>query len=111
VGTSSAGKDLRFVHRGSYADAVLATIQKLGQQRASLVSALRAQIMAIHLQHIEGVQEHIGHAALPAKHTAHAVEKSETPSGPQITPSAPQCEPNLAHPGPLTIADLRAYCA
>jgi hypothetical protein len=55
------------------AEAVLATIQKLGQQRASRVPALCAQIMAIHLQHIEGVQEYIGRA-LPAEHSAHAVE-------------------------------------
>src|SRR5215831_11289846 len=49
------------------AKAVLATIQKLGQQRASRVPALRAQVMAIHLQHIEGVQKHIGRA-LSAEH-------------------------------------------
>jgi hypothetical protein len=34
------------------AEAVLATIQKLGQQRASRVPALRAQIAAVQLQHI-----------------------------------------------------------
>ena len=55
------------------AEAVLATIQKLGQQRASRVSALRAQIAAVQLQHIEGVQEHIGRA-LPAEHSAHTIE-------------------------------------
>jgi hypothetical protein len=60
------------------AEAVLATIQKLGQQRASCVPALRAQIAAVQLQHIEGVQEHIGRAPLPAKHTAHAVEIGDT---------------------------------
>ena len=59
------------------AKAVLATIQKLGQQGTSGVPALRAQVMAIHLQHIEGVQEHIGRA-LPAKHSAHAVEIGDT---------------------------------
>ena len=61
------------------AEAVLATIQKLGQQRASRVPALRAQVAAVQLQHIEGVQEHIGRARMRSK--------SETPSGPQITPS------------------------
>src|SRR6516162_9851195 len=55
------------------AEAGLATIQKLGQQRASRVPALRAQIAAVQFQHIEDVQEHIGRA-LPAKHGAHAVE-------------------------------------
>jgi hypothetical protein len=55
------------------AEAVLTTIQKLGQQRASRVPAQRAQIAVVHLQHIEGVQEHIG-GALPAKHPTHAVE-------------------------------------
>ena len=59
------------------AEAVLATIQKLGQQRASRVPALRAQVMAIHLQHIEGVQEYIGRA-LAAEDSAHAVEIGET---------------------------------
>jgi hypothetical protein len=42
------------------ADAVLATIHKLGQQRASLVPALGAQIAAVQLQDIEGVQEYMG---------------------------------------------------
>ena len=55
----------------------MATIQKLGQQRASRVPALRAQIATVQLQHIEGVQEHIGRA-LPAKHSAHAVEIGDT---------------------------------
>ena len=59
------------------AQAVLATIQKLGQQRASRVPGLRAQIAAVQLQHIEGVQEHIGRA-LPAKHGAHEVEIGDT---------------------------------
>ena len=35
------------------AEAILATIQKLGQQRASRVPALRAQIAAVQLQHID----------------------------------------------------------
>jgi hypothetical protein len=50
----------------------LATIQKLGQQRASRVPALRAQIMAI--QHIEGVVER----TLPA--TARMRSKSDARS-------------------------------
>jgi hypothetical protein len=64
----------------------VATIQKLGQQRASRVPALRVQIAAVRLQHIEGVKNTSGE---PVRlNTARMRSKSEAPSGPQITPSS-----------------------
>ena len=55
------------------AEAVLATIQKLGQQRASRVPALRAQIAAVQLQHIE-------HAGSCAPHSWPVRENTRTRS-------------------------------
>jgi hypothetical protein len=63
----------------------LATIQELGQQRASRVPALRAQIAAVQLQYIEAYKNTSGE---PFRlNTVRMRSKSETPSGPQITPS------------------------
>ena len=60
-------------------DRAVRILDMLRQAKAILarVPALRAQIAAVQLQHIEGVQEYIGRA-LSAEHSAHAVEIGET---------------------------------
>jgi hypothetical protein len=66
------------------AEAVLATIQKLSQQGASRVPALRAQIAAV--QSTSKAYKNTSGESFRLN-TARMRSKSETPSGPQITPS------------------------